>query len=408
MRAVIPFVLSCLLACHPDPAKPDDSDPPDTGDTAGPSEVEFDDLDALIEGIMDSAAIPGLGASLMVAGEVVWAEGYGWADIDGGIPATADTAFMLASVSKTFVATAVMQQVEQGIYELDTPVNDLIEFTLDNPRLEDEVVTVRHLVTHTASLCDSWVWGAPGQEGALYTEGDSDTSLEEFLRGYLLEGGQWYSEDSFCSTAVGTRYEYSNVGADLAGFLLEATSSLALDDHSDSMIFEPLGMQNTGWHLVDHDPADVALPYAWTGGEFVSYGQYGYADYPCGQLRSSPRDMGRFLAAYAQGGLLDGERILESSTVDAIFDAQIPKVDSSQGVFWYWGQIGGRDVVGHAGGDYGVSTNMLLDPETGIGVVVLLNTYGDGSVWSAQAELERALFDKGEELLAARRWRDSP
>jgi CubicO group peptidase (beta-lactamase class C family) len=263
------------------------------------------------------------------------------------------------------------------------------------------MVTVRDLTTHTASLCDSWIWGEPGREGGLYTEGDPTTSLEDLLKSYLIEGGEWYSEDNFCPWDVGARYEYSNIGADLAGYLLEATGDQALDVHSDTHIFGPLGMENTGWHLADHEEANVAVPYNWMGGEYIGYGQFGYPDYPCGMLRSSPRDLGRYLAAYANGGELDGERILESSTVDEVFASQVPSIDATQGIFWYWSRIDGRDVVGHSGGDYGVSTDMLLDPETGIGVVVLLNTYGNNAVWAAQSDIERALFEKGEALLAA-------
>jgi CubicO group peptidase (beta-lactamase class C family) len=414
-RRHLPFLLTAMLsACtastDKDPSqKPgpsDDTSAPggDSGgadDTGTPADLDFSDIDALINGYMDTAPIPALGASLMINGEVVWAAGYGWADIDNEIPATGDTAFMLASVSKTFVATALMQQVEKGVFTLDTPVNDLIDFSLDNPRIEDEVVTVRDLATHTGSLCDRWIWGEPGQKGGLYSEGDPTMSLEDLLKSYLIEGGDLYSESNFCLWDPGTRYAYSNIGADLAGYLLESTGDQALDDHSETHIFGPLGMENTGWHLADHDEANVALPYDWMGGEYNAYGHFGYPDYPCGMLRSSPRDLGRYLAAYANGGELDGVRILESSTIDEIFASQIPGVDTTQGVFWYWTQIGNRDVVGHGGADYGVSTDIMLDPATGIGVTVLLNTSGNNTVWAAQSNIQRALFAKGDALLAA-------
>jgi sporulation protein YlmC with PRC-barrel domain len=91
---------------------------------------------------------------------------------------------------------------------------------------------------------------------------------------------------------------------------------------------------------------------------------------------------------------------LESSTVDEIFASQIPSVDTTQGLFWYWGRIGGREVVGHSGADYGVSTDIMLDVENGIGVVVLLNTNNNHKIWAAQSDIGRALFEKGEALLA--------
>lgn len=380
----------------------DTSQPVDTGETADTDTdpLDFSDIDALITGYLQSTDMPAVGASLVVDGAVVWADGYGWADIDNEIPATGDTAFMLASISKTFVATALMQQVEAGTFELDTPIDGLLDFPLDNPRLKDEVVTVRHLASHTASLCDGWVWGVPGDPDGLYSVGDSDISLQAFLEGYLVEGGEWYADSNYCSWEVGTRYSYSNIGADLAGYLLESSGPLALDDHSDTYIFDALGMENTGWHLADHDVSNVAVPYDFWGGKQLTYDHFGYPDYPSGQLRSSPYDLGRFLAAYANGGTLDGARILEAATVEEILSPQAPDVEPTQGVFWYWSKADDRDVVGHSGGDYGVSTYMFLDPETGVGVVVLLNTYGNADVWTAQADIQRALFAKGEAIAA--------
>ena len=417
MRVIPLLLVATLTACGPAPkpehtgdtaTPPTDSgetgtdtsgpeDTADTGDTASKT-VDFSDIDTLIEGYLKTAPIPGLGAALTVGGEVIWADGYGWADIENKIPATGDTAFMLASVSKTFVATALMQRIEEGAFELDTPVNDLLDFTLDNPHLKDEVVTVRHVASHTASLCDAWVWGSPGSPGGLYSEGDSEISLRDFLMGYLIDGGEWYGDMNFCNREVGTHYEYSNIGADLAGYLLESSGTSPLDDHSDAYIFEPLGMENTGWHLADHDVSNVAVPYDYMGGEYIPYEKYGYPDYPCGQLRSSAYDLARYLAAYANGGTLGDEQILQTDSIDEMFALQAPGVEMTQGVFWYWSVIGDRDVVGHSGGDYGVSTEIVLDPATGVGVVLLFNTYGNAAVWSAHAAIQEALFVKGESI----------
>ena len=197
-----------------------------------------------------------------------------------------------------------------------------------------------------------------------------------------------------CPTSVpevGTRYEYSNIGSDVAGYLLETTGDQALDDHSDHHIFEPLGMNHTGWHLADHEASNVALPiFGLTVPSKVT---------DITAIRTTlvacfarvPEIWADTLAAYANGAL-DGVRILESSTVDEIFAAQIPSVDPTQGVFWYWEHLEGRDVVAHSGGDYGVSTKIMLDVAAGIGVVVLLNTYGDNAVWAAQTAIERAFL----------------
>ncbi len=143
------------------------------------------------------------------------------------------------------------------------------------------------------------------------------------------------------------------------------------------------------------------MPYRTTNdGDFVPYGHFGYPDYPSGLLRASAHDMGRFIAAYSNGGELDGERVLEASTIDTMYEGVVPEVMASQGVFWYWSTIDGRDVIGHGGSDYGVSTDLLYDPGTGVGVVVMTNVeWGDG-VTLPLISIEQLMFDAGEALAA--------
>ena len=83
--------------------------------------------------------------------------------------------------------------------------------------------------------------------------------------------------------------------------------------------------------------------------------------------------MGRFLAAYAGGGELDGERILSEETVAEMFTVQLPDVESTQGVFWYWSDHLGPEMIGHNGGDYGTATDLYFDVDSGVGIVVMAN-----------------------------------
>ena len=140
------------------------------------------------------------------------------------------------------------------------------------------------------------------------------------------------------------------------------------------------------------------MPYAYTGGEHVAYGHYGYADYPDGQLRSSIADLSRFLAAISNGGAIGQDRILQPQTVDALLSPPVPAVDDGQFVFWYRSDVAGRSVVGHNGGDLGVATNMVFSPETGIGVIVLMNADWDTPVWEASDEIMALLFDHAESI----------
>ncbi len=353
-------------------------------------------LDLLVEGQMSAAGIPAVAAAIVRAGDPLWSGAWGQRHVSPSRPALASTPFMLASVSKTVTATAVLQLVEDGVFGLDDDIDTILDFPVDNPRVPgDESITVRQLLTHSSGLVDDEaVWGGyPGEPGSLYVMGDSPIALGDFLRGYFVPGGPWYDPSrNFAGYAPGGGYEYSNLATALLGYLVEAATGAALDDHSDARIFAPLAMNETGWHLADFASIDVAMPYESFGGQFSEWGQYGYPDYPDGQLRSSARDLARFLAAWAGGGILDGTRILEQATVDEALRVQAPSLDPTQGLSWYYERIGARTVVGHNGGDYGVTTDMFFDPSTGHGVLVLVNTDDTGARIRAMQRIEEALF----------------
>ncbi len=397
MRTLPLLLIAGLLAGCPDPGDDDDvsGDDDATGDddTTGDDDDSWAEVGTFIEEQMEAGAIAGLGAALVVDGQVAWADGFGWANIEQELPATADTPFMLASVSKTVTAVAVMQAVEDGSFSLDDDVNAPLPFTVDNPRVEGETIRVEHLVTHTSGIRDNW-------NQMPYFDGDSPVSLGDFVEGYFTPGGDFYHETyNFSTNMPGENWDYCNVATALAGYLVEATGD-PFDDHCDDRIFEPLGMANTGWHLADFDPDQVAMPYEATGGGFEPYGHYGYPDYPDGQLRASAADLGRFLAAVSGGGALDGARILEEGYVDDLLSAPVPEVDPSQYVYWYATTIAGRSVVGHNGGDAGVATEMYVDPASGVGVVVLTNVDWATPMESAVESIEDRLFDVGEEMAA--------
>src|SRR4029077_3171049 len=105
-------------------------------------------------------------------GRIAWSRGYGWAHISERRRGTPDTDFMLASISKTWRATAAMQAVEDGILGLDADVNDVLPFDVRNPHHLGAIVTLRQLLTHTSSLRDNWK-----VFNRFYTTGDSRVPL---------------------------------------------------------------------------------------------------------------------------------------------------------------------------------------------------------------------------------------
>lgn len=344
------------------------------------------DIDAYIDTL--SPYFPGLAAAVVVQDKVVWSKGYGVADLDSGRPVTADTPFKLASVTKTVVATAIMQAVEKEILSLDITIEDIgLPFSVDNPHLSGETVRLKDLVTHSSGILDNAAYNC-----AYYVEDQNNVCLEtlfdpdsecqnpavtglfDFLGHYLSPGGIYYSLENYSRTmAPGSGHEYSNVGTALAAACFEILTGSDLKAHCQTSIFTPLGMLNTCWdHHACPPNNPPAEPYTYLDGDFIQLPMYSLATWPDGGLYSSANDLGRFLAAIINNGQLDGKRILNADTVAAMINSQpdSPPDNISQGVFWYLDENG---LIGHSGGDPGVSTSMLFDPVTGYGVILLFN-----------------------------------
>ena len=340
-------------------------------------------LDRALPRVMRSEKTPGLSAAVVRGGKVVWAKAYGFADVAKRVRTTTDTAFMLASVSKTVTATAMMQLVDDGKVGLDAPIDPYLPFTVRNPRFPRIPITVRMLLTHTSSIAD----GPHSDDN--YVPGDSPVSLETFLAGYFTPGGPSYHAENFLEERPGDAYEYSNEATALIGLLVQRIAGRSFESFCADRIFQPLGMSSTSWRLAGLDPSKVALPYDYDPAtrRYESYGHYGYPDIPNGALRTTAPQLAKFLLMFMNRGVYDGRRILKAATVDAMRRPQVPDLEPGQGLIWFSTELGGRELIGHDGSDSGVSTAMYYEPETGIGVIVLANGDGEG----AEAALARIL-----------------
>jgi CubicO group peptidase (beta-lactamase class C family) len=188
------------------------------------------------------------------------------------------------------------------------------------------------------------------------------------------------SSDNWASWRPGTTYEYSNSGTALAALLVEHVTKTDFSEYTKKKIFGPLGMKDTAWFLRELDVAKIAIPYDGIAPAHAPIDHYGYAEYPCGQLRSSATQMARFLAMVTQKGELDGARVLKTGTVTEMTRPHLDGPDAYQAIFFYFLEhAGGVNAIGHNGGDVGVHTNMFYDPKDGAGYVLLTNASTDGS-----------------------------
>jgi CubicO group peptidase (beta-lactamase class C family) len=354
-------------------------------------------LERFIRERMEAGRLPGVTAAIVTGGQVAWTQGYGLANIWRGQQVERNTLFMLASISKTVICTAVMQAVEDGLFALDDDVETVAGFSVRLPSHPNREITIRHLLTHTSGILDRWaVWDD------LYADGDSTVPLGEFLQDYLVEGRQYYRRANFSERVPGTHYVYSNVGASLAAYLVEAASGIGFDVWCEERIFEPLAMTRAGWHLAGLPKRDVAMPYRWSERDraYRAFGQYGYPDYPDGALRTTARALGIHMGMVMGEGRLHGTRVLRTDSVAEMLRPQLQGIVKGQGLIWYRYDLHGRTVWGHNGGDQGVATVAFFDPQDDLGVAVLANgdwRKADG-VWPLQQIMSR-LFDDAPDLV---------
>ncbi len=330
-------------------------------------------LDNTIQSEMNLERFPGAATIIIKDGKIVWVESYGFADVANAIAVQDTTVFLLASMSKVFTGTAAMQLYESGAIDLDADIDNYLPFPIDIPNYTNEPITLRQLMTHSASIDDNFA-----AMSTYYGYPDPTITLEDCIERYFSTSGVDYNaSQNFTNNAPGTNYNYSNMGTALNGYITEVASGMPFDDFCDINIFNPLCMEKTAWHFADFESGDVARPYSFQGGNYVAYPHYGFADYPDGQLRSTAMDLGNFMIAYLNDGTLGNNTILSPESIDEMWSSQIPDLDPTQGLNWYQEFFGSATLWGHNGGEDGVSTDMYLDPINNIGICVLTNGEGD-------------------------------
>jgi CubicO group peptidase (beta-lactamase class C family) len=333
--------------------------------------VEFDDF---VLRIMRKSHVQGIALGVYRSGSLVWSGGYGWANRETELRASEDVLFQTASVSKTVTATAVMLLVEQGEISLDDPVGKYLDVNIRHPRYPETEITFRMLLAHASGIRDDLDLYL-----SFYTFGrggiDSDISLEEFITGYLVEGGEWYDEKrNFHTFEPGKKEEYSNIGYALLGYLVEEISGVPFNKFCRHRIFMPLDMHETRWLLLEVDTNKLAMPYTYENRTLKSIGFYGFPTYPDGSLKTSVREYSHLLDMYMNSGVYDGKRLLGDATVEEMLRPQFPG-RRQHGLCWHLDmlRITEKKFYGHTGGDPGVSTFVAFEPLEKTAYIIFCN-----------------------------------
>lgn len=362
---------------------------------AGTRDVNVYPIDSIILGKMKQSGIVGIGAAVIIDGKPVWQHGYGFADRDNKVPFTPSTVMNIASVSKTITGACIMKAVELGKVSLDADINAYLPFKIVNPYFPDEKITLRNLATHTSGLADRY----PFYTDSLYTYGrDAQEPLGDFLKNYFVPGGRHYSKENFLNHKPCTYRDYSNIGAGLAGYIVEQQTGMKLNQFSHKYIFKPLKMNGTSWFLSETDLKNHTKLYSKEGNGIRQISLYGCVTYPDGGVRTSVDDLSKFFMFLLGDGMYNGKQVLSRNSIEAMLKFQFTPGDTPEnvnpaklnsGLFWAT-KMGGKR-IGHNGSDPGVRTFMLSDLNKEIAVILFVNT-------SLSESEEDVFFDLYEEL----------
>jgi CubicO group peptidase (beta-lactamase class C family) len=341
--------------------------------------INAEELDSIVTITMEQYHIPGLTAMVVKYDSIIWSNNYGYSNIAMNQPAKDSTLFLMASISKTIMATALMQLWEEGLFDLNENINNYLqpEFQVKNPYFPNDTITVKMLMTHTSSIKDNWNILIP-----VVSCGDSPIALDSFLVNYFTPGGVYYSTLNFNNySPYANYYNYSNAGACILAYLIEKLSGMPFDQYCRINIFDPLDMDESSWFLEGLDTTEIATPYDWVANQYYANCHQGWPLYPVAFLRTNKIELSNFLSAYMNNGIYNGNTILDSATINIMLSDQMGHPDpygDYQGLIWYETFYDGRWLWGHTGGwTYGTATAMFYVPEEDWGFMFFMNTYPD-------------------------------
>lgn len=326
---------------------------------AGPT---FESARDYIEQVVATRQAGTVSLSIAVAkdGEILWEEGFGWADIENRTRATEHTTYSLASISKPITATALMTLVEAGEIDLDRPANDYLgKGKLTGRHGNAKAATVCRLANHTSGL--------PTHVNFYYAdEAMIKPPMDETIRRYGKLVG-----------VPGEDYVYSNLGFGILGDIASQVSGSNYTDFMREALFEPMGMSHSGvgippglqpFAAARYDKNAKALPH------------YGFDHPGASAIYSSAHDLVRFGMMHVGGSAEGGRSVLSKATTERMRHPSCSEGGHEDyGLGWRVDQDSGYEIASHGGSMPGVKTILAMLPEENLVVVVLTNRVNDRS-----------------------------
>ena len=348
---------------------------------SGVHELTATDVGAFLDGILPlqlkNDDIAGATVAVVKDGKILFAHGYGFADVKQKRPVLAEeTLFRPGSVSKLFTWTAVMQLFEQGKLDLDRDVNDYLDFKI--PDAFGKPITLKNIMTHTS--------GFEEQVKDLFKAEGAPPPLGEYLKTHVPRR----------IFAPGTVPAYSNYATSVAGYIVERVSGRPFNEYVDENIFKPLGMTRSTF--VQPLPSNLlgSMSNGYRAGSDDAREFEVVNVPPAGSLSTTATDLANFIIAHLQNGKFGGVRILKPETVRLMHDTRLFALDDAANAMaygFYEESRNGHRIIGHAGDTQYFHSDLHLIEDANVGFFVSYNSAGRGGI-SPRTVLWEAFLDR--------------
>ncbi len=320
-------------------------------------------MESELDSIVEATSTPGAAVAIVCKDSIIWMGSFGLANIETGEPVTEKTLFCIGSCTKSFTGLGILKLVDGGVIDVNTPLREIApEVTVDNPWEDTDPVRVVHLLEHTAAFDDS-------HPNWFYLDGPALTLREALDRKTHLRKVRW---------RPGTRFSYSSVGFNIAGYILEKKYGEPFEDCLKREIFTPIGMANTVVGYSQSSESPKAVGYDRNIAPIPQWYDY---DVPAGAVFSSVEEMALFVQFLLNRGTVGDKQVITDSLFDRI-GRPATTLGAKNGLLsGYSFGIGtryraGAKWLGHSGAVPGFVSEYYYNHDAGLGFVILQNSFG--------------------------------
>lgn len=331
-------------------------------------QTSFRELEKRWESARKQLGLPGVSIAIVKDGQIIYEKGLGLANVEHAKPFTPNTSSYIASVTKVFLAFAIMQLSDEGKVNIDAPVRTYLpNFKLADAALTERI-TVRDLLCHRYGLSNWPITFAEAYSG-------------------VFDDAFYYREME--TSKINGKWSYSNLHFTLLGRIVEAVSGQPWQTYLQDHVFRPAGMSGSTARASElYSFTDCATPYveennAWFPSPLRKVDSTMHA---AGGIGSSAHDLARWILIHLNRGAIDNTRLLSESAIKEILTTNVTPNSryeffgrKEMGLAWYLGDYKGDLLVHHFGGYAGAHAHVSFMPEHGIGVAVIANSNEDMS-----------------------------